>query len=110
MLGFLLLLLLCVLGDVGVVRYSRWLEVWNLVFMQYQRDDSGELSKLPSPCVDTVSGRATCCMLSHLRSSLSHVLLCCAGAAGMACAHRTGNGVGAGGVCVAGLPLQLRNG
>jgi alanyl-tRNA synthetase len=35
---------------------ERFLEIWNLVFMQYHQDDEGELSPLPSQNIDTGMG------------------------------------------------------
>lgn len=35
---------------------ERYLEFWNLVFMQFNRDSSGRLHPLPTPCIDTGSG------------------------------------------------------
>lgn len=35
---------------------DRFLELWNLVFMQYNRDSSGKLTPLPRPSIDTGMG------------------------------------------------------
>ncbi len=42
--------------EIGVCDCDRYLEIWNLVFMQYNRDDHGEMTPLPKPSIDTGMG------------------------------------------------------
>jgi len=49
---------------------GRYVEIWNLVFMQYNRDGSGVMTPLPSPSIDTGMGlERIACVAQGVRSN-----------------------------------------
>ena len=49
---------------------DRYIEIWNLVFMQFERDAAGNMPLLPKPCVDTGMGlERIAAVLQHKHSN-----------------------------------------
>ncbi|HEY6880475.1 MAG TPA: alanine--tRNA ligase, partial [Polyangiales bacterium] len=53
-----------------------WMEIWNHVFMQFERDKSGTLTPLPAPSIDTGMGlERVCCAAQGVTSNYDTDLL-----------------------------------
>lgn len=55
---------------VGCPDCSRYIEFWNLVFQQYDRDAGGQLHPLPKKCIDTGMGFERICMILAGKTSI----------------------------------------
>ncbi|HLW37326.1 MAG TPA: alanine--tRNA ligase, partial [Candidatus Eremiobacteraceae bacterium] len=55
---------------VGCPHCNRYIELWNLVFQQYDRDSGGELHPLPRKCIDTGMGFERLCMILAGKTSI----------------------------------------
>ncbi|MDQ7793063.1 MAG: alanine--tRNA ligase [bacterium] len=87
---------------IGVCDCDRWLEIWNLVFMQFDRDQDGAMTPLPRPSIDTGMGLERVASVlqgaaSNYETDLFRPLLC-------ALEERTGRGYDPG---PAGFPFRV---
>jgi alanyl-tRNA synthetase len=64
------------MGDEPDAEGRGWVELWNHVFMQFERDQRGKLEPLPAPSIDTGAGlERLACVMQGVRSNYDTDLL-----------------------------------